>query len=152
MEMVQQLLVDVPTRNLAVTVLAVVFSALFVRWQRSPGGGDAAAGFALGGERGKSRLLGPATSEGVPANTRALLAVKVTGLPDNPPRALALHLKEALGLTAMPMLQKAGASGLRSVLFASEADAAKALAATNVALFGRTIKILKAGPALRPTS
>ena len=67
----------------------------------------------------------------------------MSGAPANPPNALAAALHCSLNLTATPRVLNCNSPGQANVLFASEADATKALAATNVVLLGRPIRLQK---------
>ena len=66
---------------------------------------------------------------------------QMLGAPANPPNALAAALRCDLNLIATPRVFPRSPSGVASVLFASTADAAKALSAANVTVFGRPIRL-----------
>ena len=68
------------------------------------------------------------------------------GAPANPARALAAALCNSLKLTTTPTLLPSAEPGAWTVLFDSERDAAAALAAPDPRLWGRAVRLQKAGP------
>ena len=85
--------------------------------------------------------LSPLCAARRPRGDRRMIMCHMTGAPANPPNALAAALYRQLTLTATPRVFNRNQAGQASVLFTSEADAATALAATSLSLFGSPIRL-----------